>query len=153
MEAGSDATATREAKKRVLIVGEAPGGRNAGGLTRKRISELAGRPWEDWADWVNLLDEYPGPGRYKGSAWNGAAARQGAASLDASGYESVVLLGRRVASATLPGGAGFPFFRWTEWRGARAVVIPHTSGIVRWWNDPENVRAAARFLSGLAAFV
>lgn len=62
----------------------------------------------------------------------------------------MILLGRRVASAVIPGGAGFPFFRWTERDGARVAVIPHTSGIVRWWNDPENVEAARRFLSELA---
>lgn len=133
---------------RVLIVGEAPG-RTDGGLTRRRISELSGRPWEEWADWLNLIDEWPGPSR-KGSAWNAAAARRRAESLDLSGYEVVVLLGRRVAGAMLPGGAGFPYFRWTERGSARAVVIPHTSGIVRWWNDAENVATARRFLTDIA---
>lgn len=134
----------------VLIVGEAPN-KTGGGLTRTRISELAGRPWDEWADWTNLLDEWPGSGRGKGTAWNATFARRVADGLDLSGYETVILLGRRVGGAMIPGGAGFPYFRWTERGGVRMVVIPHTSGIVRWWNDPENVAKASSFLTDLAS--
>lgn len=133
----------------ILIVGEAPNARG-GGLTRSRVSELAGRPWEEWADWVNLLDEWPGSGRGKGSAWNGTAARRRAETLDLTSYDLAILLGRRVAGAMIPGGAGFPFFRWTECAGLRMAVIPHTSGIVRFWNEPENVAKARGFLTEVA---
>lgn len=130
----------------VLIVGEAPGARNAG--ARRRISDLSGRPWEDWADWINLLDEWPGPGSGNGSGWNPRAGRIRARELRETfdGHPLVVLLGRRVAQCVLPAGAGLPWFR----RVGRFVVIPHTSGIVRWWNDPENVERARLFLSGVS---
>lgn len=136
--------------RKILIVGEAPG-RHSGGLTRDRLSELAGAPWEDWADWRNLIDDWPGRGPGKGSAWNARAAARGADDLrkTISGYDHVVLLGRRVASAMIPGGAGFPFFRWLDSYGTRLAVVPHTSGIVRFWNDPGNVETAKRFLGEL----
>lgn len=142
-----------------MIVGEAPG-RRAGGLTRTRLTELAGEPWEDWADFVNLLPEQPAAAR-KGSSWDVRAARRAALELDVSGYDAVILLGRRVAQAMIAAGAGFPFFRWTEERLGptglaalpsesatphRLAVIPHTSGIVRFWNDPASVARATEFL-------
>lgn len=137
-----------DAPNRILIVGEAPG-RHSGGLTRQRVSELAGAPYEEWADWQNLIADYPGRGAGKGSAWNVVAARRGVGELTPrlAGYDHVILLGRRVAGVIIPGGAGFPFFRWTDGHGTRLAVIPHTSGIVRFWNDPENVEAAQRFLA------
>lgn len=95
---------------RVLIVGEAPGAGRRDGRTRSRLVELSGRPLDEWADWRNLLDDWPGQSR-KGSGWDARAARESAAALDVSGYEVVVLLGRRVASVVIPGGAGFPLFR------------------------------------------
>jgi hypothetical protein len=136
-------------ERRILIVGEAPG-RRAGGLTRTRVSNLAGVPWEEWADWLNLLDDHPGLSTTgKGSGWNTRAARARAETLDLSAYDAVILLGRRVAQAVIPAGAGFPFFRWTERNGTRVAVIPHTSGIVRFWNDPANVRMAKGFIREL----
>ncbi len=135
----------------ILILGEAPGPR-AGGLTRRRVSELAGRPWEEWAVWRNLLDDYPGRGRGKGSAWNQRAARQAWEEMEIHGYAAVVMLGRRVAAAIIPGGGGFPFFHWTNLEfDIYGAVIPHTSGIVRFWNDPENVAKAERFFAEMLA--
>ena len=134
----------------VLILGEAPG-RFAGGLTRTRVSDLAGRPWEEWADWRNLLEDWPGPGRGKGSSWNPGRGKIAASELPLADWPLVFCLGRRVAGAVLPGGAGFPFFRLTQHRGTTVAVIPHTSGIVRFWNEPENVERASTFLRGLLA--
>lgn len=136
---------------RILILGEAPGARNAGGLTRTRITNLSGSPWETWADWRNLLDDYPGSGSSGGASWNPRAARQAAVSLDLSGYDLVILLGRRVAGAVLPAGAGIPFFRTFTHHSQQYAVIPHTSGIVRFWNDPDNADRARVFLTEIAA--
>jgi hypothetical protein len=108
---------------------------------------------------VNLLPEQPAA--RKGSSWDVRAARRAALELDVSGYDAVILLGRRVAQAMIAAGAGFPFFRWTEERLGRdglaalpsesatphrLAVIPHTSGIVRFWNDPESFARASEFL-------
>lgn len=140
---------TSDQPKKILVIGEAPSGRTAGGLTRTRISELAGTPWEEWADWINLLDEWPGRGSGKGSAWDARAAKTRADRMlaDGFGYDRVIVLGRRAAGVLIPGGAGFPFFRWIERAGSKVAVIPHTSGIVRFWNDPGNVQKAREFLA------
>jgi hypothetical protein len=55
-----------------------------------------------------------------------------------------VLLGRRVAAAF--GLASAPYLEWTEARGRTWVVMPHPSGVNRWWNDEEN-----RLLATVAA--
>jgi len=133
----------------ILIVGEAPG-RTDKGRTRTRISELSGHPWEEWADWRNLIEEWPGPARRGASAWNGQLARRNAPNLPLENYDLTILLGRRVAAAVLPGGAGWPFFRQHSYERGVVTVVPHTSGINRWWNDPENVERGAEFLRQVA---
>lgn len=139
---------------RFLILGEAPGRLSTSNWSRGRIRDLAGRDLDEWAEWVNLVEEWPGYNpRGKGSAWDARRAAVKAAELKPTltGYSGVICLGRRVAQVMIPGGSGFPFFRWTTNRdGAKLAVIPHPSGIVRFWNDPENVEQARTFLSSLA---
>lgn len=136
-----------------LIVGEAPGrGVIRAGTSGDRLSGYAGRPVEEWADWVNLLDEWPGyQARGKGTRWSHRAAAARVATVPFGDYDRVVLLGRRVAAAVLPAGAGLPFLRWIDHDGHRFAVVPHPSGIVRWWNDPGNAAKAAAFLAPLTA--
>ena len=66
----------------------------------------------------------------------------------------VVFLGKQVANAF--GCKG----RWFHWREARlpigdprvqcrCAIVPHPSGRNRFWDDPENVQEARRFLSEL----
>lgn len=139
--------------ERYLILGEAPGRHSTSKWSSGRIRDLADRDLDEWADWVNLIEEWPGPAeRGKGSAWNARLAVKWAEELRETlrDYRGVICLGRRVAGVVLPGGGGFPYFRWTESRGAKLVVIPHPSGIVRWWNEPENVERAREFLTALA---
>lgn len=136
--------------KPILIVGEAPGARLSG-LTRSRIDALAGRPWEEWADWTNLLEEWPGPARGRGSAWNTRAAATRVKEIPFADYDLVILLGRRVAQAVLPGGAGIPWFRFVDRNETRFIVFPHTSGTSAFWNDPEKVERAKGFLTDLVA--
>ena len=59
----------------------------------------------------------------------------------------VLLAGRGVAGAF---GVDLPFFLWAEERGMMVAVVPHPSGVSRWWNDPANERRARRFLRGEA---
>lgn len=143
-------------RDRYLILGEAPGGgrHRSGGTATRRIRDLAERDLEEWADWINLIEEWPGPARGGGSAWNARAAAARAAELrpTLAEYRGVICLGRRVGQAMIPGGSGFPFFRWIDdVRGARLVVIPHPSGVSRWWNEPANVVQAKVFLRDLAS--
>lgn len=63
---------------------------------------------------------------------------------------TVVLVGKSVACAFRMSDP--EYLRWTvdpPAPGARAVVVPHPSGVNRWWNDPENRERAARFLGEL----
>lgn len=68
--------------------------------------------------------------------------------MDLSG-RVVGIAGKRAASAF-----GLRRVEWLEpvelGRGERlAVVFPHPSGVVLWWNDPRNVAAASRCLRRL----
>jgi hypothetical protein len=51
----------------------------------------------------------------------------------------VVLCGQRVCQAA---GAAFEPLAIGAHRGARTLVVPHPSGLSRWWNDPGNAATA-----------
>jgi len=111
---------------------------------------------------VNLLEEWPGPGR-KGSGFPTGPAREaarGAAIAWRSG-EAVLrggllvgrprlalLAGLRVAGAF--GIRGVPYFEPLEADFGRVAVVPHPSGVNLWLNRPANRRALRRFLEDLA---
>ncbi len=137
-QGGSEA-APYLASRPTLLVGECPSMRGTG-VTRTRITALAGRPWDEWADWLNLIDDPV-------IQWTVRQARLAARERRSrfESYETVVLLGRRVGQAVLAGGAGLPWFR----RMGRYVVVPHSSGVSRWWNDPENEARARAFYEPL----
>jgi hypothetical protein len=98
---------------------------------------------------VNLIKRWPGPSasRNKGDAFPLERAARAAARLEL-GDGPVILLGKGVAGAF---GARADFFEWFELRGRRAVVIPHPSGVSRWWNEPANRRRASRFIRSVLA--
>ena len=132
-----------------LIVGEAPSMRTSrpfAGRSGERLAELAGTSLESIRDrfrLVNLLGHWPGPDASgKGSAFPMEQARPAAATLRLPGGS--LLCGRRVAAAF--GLANAPYFAWRDVDGRRVAVIPHPSGVSRWWNDPANVDAARSFL-------
>jgi hypothetical protein len=91
-----------------------------------------------WAERTNLCE-----GR-----WSVSAARQRWASLQSSVEgRDCVLLGRAVATA-----AGLPEaspLLWTDYCGGRVAMLPHPSGLNRWYNDPANMRMAESFMSTL----
>lgn len=145
---------------RPLLVGEAPGRQTVGarpftGRTGRRLERLAGVDrLYDHFDVVNLLDRWPGPAGV-GSAWPMLEARVRAEVVKqqarvARRPRNVVLVGRRVAAAF--GLRELDFLTW-GFLGprARVAVLPHPSGVSHWWNDPENVEAAAAFLRDLVA--
>jgi len=157
----------------IAFVAEAPGepgsrlegGRVLDSRTRsgRRLAELLGV--EEVADRflaLNLVDRWPGRTAH-GSAFPAGLARKNAVEIFGSLPVDVdlVLVGRRVARAF---GVSNAYLRWTqvsqrqtadgrttsEVLHRRAVVIPHPSGVNRWWNDPKNEARARRFLRGLA---
>ena len=105
---------------------------------------------------VNVFDEWPGPAKSgKGDAFPMRRARRLADEMRAGMAGRVVLVGRRVATAF--GFAGIPPCRWEDFAGLQVAMIPHPSGVNRWYNDARNkatvavfVRAALR-LSGEGA--
>lgn len=132
---------------KTLLVGEAParttvGARPFTGRTGDRLAELAGlERLRDGFDAVNLLDRWPGPAGPKGSAFPLALARPAAEALRPRiRRRRVILVGRRVASAFRL--ASLPYLTWE----GQVAVLPHPSGVCRWWNEPENVELAAEFL-------
>lgn len=78
----------------------------------------------------NLLDRRLG-GRLKGRAFSGC--RRVLPRL--TGRPFVFLVGHRVAAAA---GLSTDYFRWMKIGSVPAAVIPHPSGVNRWWNDVEN---------------
>lgn len=104
---------------------------------------------------VNVLEEWPGAGR-KGSKFPLTDARHAAAALLdelADDPPRVVLLaGARVAHSfnLRPG-------RWSYFSTAMRspetefVVVPHPSGVNRWWNQRLNAASAAAYLERLGA--
>jgi len=151
-----------------VIIGQAPnasaaaGFRPLEGLAEQRLARLAGLTvealWERF-DRRNVLSAFPGRkhkddkhGTAAGYALHASTgdrfpmeeARAAAAAMDLSGYRLVVLLGLRVASA----------FRLRQPKlleescsaksplACPVLVLPHTSGVSHFWNEPQNVRLA-----------
>lgn len=112
-----------------------------------RVSRAPGRPGN--TDAMNLLDRYPG------ESWPENAARRQATRLlmrGLDGRKAVVLVGRRVAAAF--DAEDRPWLEWFDLFGRRAAVMPHPSGLNRWWNEVRNYEAARVFagkLLGLGA--
>lgn len=141
-----------------LLIGQAPGPATVPGLplsgrSGARLAALCGLDPDGFQiafDRVNLIRRFPGK-IGKGDAFPLAIARRRALALARTfPGRTVVLLGGNVSSAFLLAPA--PLFRWRRGAlgAARLAIAPHPSGISRWWNEPENVAAAARFFRRLA---
>lgn len=102
---------------------------------------------------TNLLRAYPGRAG-KGAAFPAEAGRAAAQRLLRRTRRDVplVLLGTRVAASLGLRRADYDFLEWIEHRGRAMAVVPHPSGIVLWWNDPENRRAAREFFEELRSW-
>lgn len=132
-----------------MVIGEAPGSAGPGillGGAFKRWALILGIDSSEFSglDCKNLLDHWPGSAG-KGSAFPLAEARDAVGRVRASNpWTSFILVGKRVALAF---GLRDPaLLRWFWSEGAWFAVVPHPSGINRWYNDPENARAAATFM-------
>jgi uracil-DNA glycosylase len=149
---------------RPLLIGEAPGrstppgwpaffgrDRSARVLWQLgfRVSRAADRPGN--VDAMNLIDFYPG------AKWPTEHARTCAHGLMHSlqARSRVVLVGRQVARAF----GALESWDWFEWfwlhadheerTGPRFAIMPHPSGLNRWWNDPRHMRQARTFVDKL----
>lgn len=95
---------------------------------------------------MNLLPAWPGKSG-KGDAFPIEEARQKAAEIDMTG-RVVVVCGQRAATAF---GIKAAFLERVEQQGAVFYILPHPSGLNRWWNDLENRRRAGRLVRILVA--
>ena len=139
-----------------LIIGEGPSkygdpSRPIGGRIGRRLAALSGVDSATFAQQfskMNLLDTWPGQSG-KGSKFDAARARESA---QRSGRRLrrgriVILLGKRVAEAF---GIEPVYFDRQSLRDADAFVVPHPSGVNRWYNVSSNRRKMRAFMMRVA---
>lgn len=140
--------------RRLVLVGQAPARTSSaiafGGDSGARLARLLGMSLADLlraVDTTNLLPRWPGRSASgKGDSFPLAEARRAAAELAAKEDPSraFLLAGTNVARAF--GVSRLGFLRWGLLGGRRVAVIPHPSGVSRWWNDARNRARARAFL-------
>lgn len=137
---------------RPLLIGEAPGRasrRPFEGRCEAQLAALAGVTVPALRAAVvmrNLLGAWPGAAA-KGALFPLPAARARAAVLRLGARDRVVILaGKRVARAF---GVQAPYLARVALRGRTAYVLPHPSGVNRWYNSARNRARASRFLRGV----
>lgn len=139
-----------------LIVGEAPG-KNGNplmpieGRVGQRLADCCGLTLVEFLstfDRVNLLQVQPQDSG-KGATFNVKEAGRAARELERTfaTRQTVLLLGKRVAAAFRI--SNVPYFDCFLVNHAKAYVVPHPSGVNRWWNDPENELQMMRFMQRL----
>lgn len=144
-----------------LLIGEAPSKNEVTetpieGRIGKRLASYAGLSLEDFLtifDRINLLHERQDT-REKGFEFDHDAARLEAFRLYPTFKpgQTVIMLGRRVGNAFGAFGEYFQAHRPRD-NGAVIYVVPHPSGINRWWNDPQNCLQATEFMQKIVAEV
>lgn len=134
---------------RLLIVGEAPSQTTGAALTGRsgaRLAALLGLARSEFPAHprVNLLEEWP----VGTSTFPVLPAVLRAAELREQGWDTYLLVGRRVAGAF-----GFrpdvEYLRWYSLGGKRYAVLPHPTAVRAWWRDVSNRAAARAFMARL----
>jgi uracil-DNA glycosylase len=142
---------------KIVLVGQAPSRDTDGrapfsGKSGQRLERLAGLgSGELQARFAlaNVLQRWPGSAG-KGDLFPMADARRAAPRLlRALAGRRVVAVGCAVAKA-LGVASALPDLTWRKFALLDAIaVVPHPSGVNRWWNEPGNRDAAAAFLRSL----
>jgi hypothetical protein len=135
--------------KKILIVGQGPSRNHKrgnaaldGNGSGDRLAKLAGmtrRELMERADTVNVLSRYYGSNG-KGDSFPLSLAKKRAARLVSrlDSYDRVIFLGSNVGKA-------FGFSTIPSVQG-RFYLVPHPSGINRWYNKLENRKLASKLL-------
>jgi uracil-DNA glycosylase len=137
-----------------LLVGEAPSKNEETpkpleGRIGRRLAKFADVPFEEYLelfDRINLLPLRQDTAE-KGFQFDIEVAKQNAKKLRAEQPERrhVILLGKRVAEAF-----ELPLRYFEEMRDDHIyVIIPHPSGINRWYNEPRNLTEVQMFMRSL----
>ena len=143
----------KSGESEVLLVGQAPSKLTEGlgafrGRSGRFLAGMLGTTLEGFlasVEAVNLLDRWPGKAG-KGDRFPAKLAGKKARLLPVVG-RTVVLAGLNVAKAF--GHVGRRFLEVWRSGGATFALVPHPSGVNRWWNDPANKEAAAELLGRL----
>ena len=140
---------------KILLIGQAPsrtGDPNTPLLGRlgNKITSICGLTESEYRrqfDRRNVLPKWPGRNG-KGDAFPLNEARKRARRmLPDITSRRVIFIGKNSARAF---GFKANFLTWQTFANNRAAILPHPSGINRWWNDPKNRRRAGRFMKSAA---
>lgn len=139
---------------RTILLGEAPGrGHDDQPAFSSRsgqfLSDLIGQDVREALDCQNLLQKWPGRSAGKGALFPQDLARISARRFleEVPQDARVIFAGQRVVKAF--GFRKLPPLEWVHrYVGARfwCALLPHPSGVNRWWNDPEHLIDARLFL-------
>lgn len=133
---------------RVIFVGQGPSQNGdplkpLEGQLGEKLAQLLDLRFEDYVDEyarINLNAEWIGKGSGKGDVFDATEGRATAKVLLRGSWTHYVLLGQKVAECFGPGGNPLD----TIQKGEKSFfLLPHPSGINRWWNDPDNTRRAS----------
>ena len=144
-------------RSRILLIGQAPSRTSQGkqpfsGKSGKRLAELAGISQKDlrrYFKMVNVLDYWPGRGG-KGDAFpTGRQVPDRLRKMVAS-YAATIFVGRGVAARFKFNAPQYlTWYACSPRKSRTAAILPHPSGINRWYNDPQNLKDAQMFLRGI----
>lgn len=140
-----------------LLIGEAPSKNEhpptpLEGRIGRRLAACAGLSFEEFLerfDRVNLLDVRQDT-KEKGFEFDMEKASKSARRMywTLENGRTIILLGKRVAAAFALPSEYFQPLRWAP-VDLTFYVVPHPSGVNRWWNDPANVEKMNAFMRGL----
>ena len=140
---------------KILLIGQAPGRRGDSteplqGRIGEKLTALFGlneQQYLEQFDRMNVLDFWPGRSG-KGDKFPIHDAKRMASNKSAN------LSGRRILFIGIATASAFGFeyapLKWRKFNGGRAAILPHPSGVNRWWNDPGNRKRASRFMMAIA---
>lgn len=141
-----------------LLIGPAPARTGdptrvlADGPTGSKLARLCRLSKDEYLaafDRMNLMAYWPGK-HGKGDAFMvDAACLKVAELLPAIRCRPVVFVGHNVARSFR---FDAPILTWRPFNGGVAAVLPHPSGVNRWYNEVANRRRASRFLTTIATF-
>ena len=134
---------------RALLVGEAPArgtSRPFEGNSGVRLRDLIGDAAFNRLDLANLYKSPMPRDGHKGSYFPAVLARRKARRFDLPSYAVVLLAGQRVAKAF---GVKARYFEPCLLRGRVCYVVPHPSGVNRWYNVEINRHRAKHFFCAL----
>ena len=134
--------------RKIVLIGQAPSktGDPSRPLATDKLAAMCGLTKKQYLGKfrrMNVFDAWPGKNG-KGDVFPLASARVRAMRLvNKLTRKKIIFVGIKTAEAF-----GFKHapLKWRRFNGGAASILPHPSGINRWYNDRSNVRQARRFM-------